>query len=415
MVFSLKPILSLSSRGGNRRLLMIVGGLVTVLLITFGISSIHHKEIPKSDAGKAKAVNALPGGLNSDPMQDDLRSADLRDQAHKAQQAGASWSPDLPPGVATKPTPQAPTPTAPQEVGLGEDTTMAKRAVTAHHQPYVTPAPPQQPVPTQMAYIPPQGPPSDAQKGAISRYDRAINDLANQIQGRPLVTEIVYDSADREGMREETTGKGGKTTARPSTESAASLNSKIVANQVLIPAGRGIFAHTVSATNSDLGGGIVLEADTGPLAHDRMIASVSRAGDHLNRLLVKVDKVEHQGQELSVQGVVVAPDTIEAAVASSVDQLYFQRFVLPAAAAFVQGLGQALEMTSNTVGSVGALGNVNYVQSLNFPQQLGVAAGQAASQVNSALMQQTPTGPRINLAANVSVGVIFMTNVTTKP
>ncbi|WP_264996412.1 DotG/IcmE/VirB10 family protein, partial [Kozakia baliensis] len=183
------------------------------------------------------------------------------------------------------------------------------------------------------------------------------------------------------------------------------------APRVLIPAGRGIFAHTVTATNSDLSGQIVLEADSGPVAGDRMIASVARAGGHMNRLVLTVQSIEHQGQTLPVQGVVVAPDTMEAAVASSVDQLYLQRFVLPAAAAFVQGLGTALEMTSNTVGSIGGLGNVNYVQKLNFPQQLGVAAGAAASQVNSSMMQQMPTQPRINMAANVNVGVMFLKNV----
>lgn len=134
----------------------------------------------------------------------------------------------------------------------------------------------------------------------------------------------------------------------------------------------------------------------------------------MNRLVLAVRSVMHKGQTLSVTGMVVAPRTMEAAVASSVDQLYVERFLLPGAAAFVQGLGSALETTSNTVGSIGGLGNVNYVERLNFPQQLGVAAGQAASQINSALMQQMPTQPRVNLAANVSVGVVFTANVTAK-
>ncbi|WP_239029887.1 DotG/IcmE/VirB10 family protein [Novacetimonas pomaceti] len=235
-------------------------------------------------------------------------------------------------------------------------------------------------------------------------------DLAGRLDGRFPVTNVLYEKT--ETGREQTK----KPAVSPSITSAATANSQTALSRVLVPAGRGIYAHTVSATNSDLGGEIILEADSGPLAGDRMKASVRRAGGHLNRLVVRVDQVFHKNDPtpIQVEGMVVAPDTMEAAVASSVDQLYVERFVLPAAAAFVQGLGQAIEMTSNTTGSIGALGNVNYVQSLNFPQQLGVAAGAAASQVNSALMQQMPTQPRVNLAAQVSVGVIFMSDVVMK-
>ena len=44
----------------------------------------------------------------------------------------------------------------------------------------------------------------------------------------------------------------------------------------------------------------------------------------------------------------VAPDSMEEAVATSIDQHYLERFVLPAAAAFVQGLGQAAVRMSNS-------------------------------------------------------------------
>ncbi|CAM2924099.1 type IV secretion protein DotG [Komagataeibacter xylinus] len=410
MKLKFRQVFSQASRGGNRRLFAIIGGVATLLGITLFVSSIHHKELPRSDPGRPPAANPLPGGLNSNPRQQALREDEIRDEAKHAQTSGQSYSPDIAPGTPTHPSHQPPQLAVAQEVGSGDeaDPAMAKPAAPpAPHAPYVVPSVPVVPVQTDPGFraAVPRDP--QQQKDAFARYRRAIMDLSGRLNGRLPVTDVMYEQAEMTGTRKK------EVAAAPAPSSAATANSQRTSPRVLVPAGRGIFAHTVSATNSDLGGEIILEADSGPLAGDRMKASVRRAGGHLNRLVVHVEQVFHKAEPkpIDVDGVVVAPDTMEAAVASSVDQLYLERFVLPAAAAFVQGLGQAIEMTSNTTGSIGALGNVNYVQSLNFPQQIGVAAGAAASQVNSALTQQMPTQPRVNLAAQVSVGVIFMSPV----
>jgi intracellular multiplication protein IcmE len=112
---------------------------------------------------------------------------------------------------------------------------------------------------------------------------------------------------------------------------------------------------------------------------------------------------------------VIAPDTMEATVATGVDQHYLARFVLPAAAAFVQGLGQAIETTSNTTAVLSPFGGATTTTSLNLPKQLGIAAGVAASNIGATINQAAPKGPTITLDANVSVGVIFLANVTYEP
>lgn len=405
-----RQIFSQASRGGNRRLLAIICGVATLLSTTLIVSSIRHKELPRSDSGKPQAANPLPGGLNSNPRQQALREDQIQDEAKHAQISGQSYSPDIAPGTATHPSHKPPQLAVAQEVGAGDEPNpaMAKPPTApAPHVPYVVPSAPVVAVQTDPGFR--SDIPRDAQqqKDAFARYRRAIMDLSGRLNGRLPVTDVMYEQAEMKNTRKK------EFAAPPTPSSAATANSQSTSPRVLLPAGRGIFAHTVSATNSDLGGEIILEADSGPLAGDRMKASVRRAGGHLNRLVLRVEQVFHKNapKPIDVEGMVVAPDTMEAAVASSVDQLYLERFVLPAAAAFVQGLGQAIEMTSNTTGSIGALGNVNYVQSLNFPQQLGVAAGAAASQVNSALTQQMPTQARVNLASQVSVGVIFMSPI----
>ncbi|AOX18424.1 DotG/IcmE/VirB10 family protein [Kozakia baliensis] len=403
MAFKLKSPFTQAAAGGHRRILTLLGVaiLAVTLVLVFSLRN-SKREDPQSIAGTTPAVNPLPGGTNTDPRQDALRQQDMADASARAAKSGASYTPDIAPGASSKPP-------GGTEVGTDADAGMAKRLPADTASPSVNTPPPPAPVPTAPAYA--AAPvDQDAVKQHAKLYAAALQNLKDGLAGRPPVTSIMYSVKEMTAARAAQQGhaEGNKSGTVPSQ---AATGSVVAAPRVLIPAGRGIFAHTVTATNSDLSGQIVLEADSGPVAGDRMIASVARAGGHMNRLVLTVQSIEHQGQTLPVQGVVVAPDTMEAAVASSVDQLYLQRFVLPAAAAFVQGLGTALEMTSNTVGSIGGLGNVNYVQKLNFPQQLGVAAGAAASQVNSSMMQQMPTQPRINMAANVNVGVMFLKNV----
>jgi len=192
------------------------------------------------------------------------------------------------------------------------------------------------------------------------------------------------------------------------TTHTASHQAPADPGEVLIPAGRGVYAHPILAVNSDASSPVVLQADTGPIAGDRMTGTFARQND---RLVIHVNMVVHEGQSIGVDGLVIAPDTMEASVASGVDEHYVSRIILPAAAAFVQGLGQAIATTSNTAAVISPFGGITTATNLNFQQQLGVAAGTAAGQIGSVLNQQAPKGPTVTLDANVAVGVMFLTPV----
>jgi intracellular multiplication protein IcmE len=143
-----------------------------------------------------------------------------------------------------------------------------------------------------------------------------------------------------------------------------------------------------------------------------MIGSFSKSAD--DRLVVHVTAVEHHGKAIEVAGLVVAPGSMETSVASSIDEHYIERFALPAAAAFVQGLGQAA-MMSNTTTAVTPYGGVTSTMGpMTVAQQGWIGAGAAAQAVGSALGAATPKGPTAHLDADVSVGVMFLENVVLK-
>ena len=405
-----------SGYAGPRRFL-VIGGIATVVLGAIVVVSFSGATPPpQSLTARMPGVNPLPGGLNSTPNQDKLSLLTNQEQADQAAQQGRSYSPPIPASHPTTPavvppwTPQAqpvsarmPDPNASLRVVVPPPRVVAPEV-------HYTADPAVRPV--ALTYPQQQIDPNEQK-----HYDDAVNRLLRGWNGQVPRTDVVLQPAQANGADATSAGgprAGGFSFDRDSS-SAGGGSGQGSRGRLIMPAGRGVFAHTVLAVDSDGSGPIVLQADSGPLAGDRMIGTFAKAGGNnvpSDRLVVRVNSVEHQGRSIAVDAIVTAPDTMETTVASSVDEHYLSRFVLPAAAAFVQGLGTALATTSNTVGVLSPLGGTSFATQLNFPQQLGVGAGVAAGQVASTLQQQAPRGPTIHLAANANVGVMFLADVT---
>ena len=362
-----------------------------------------------------KQVDALPGGLHSTPEQDALAKLADTQHAEHAMASGASYTPPLAPSAVVvaapstvvPPSAPAPPPPRPQFVRHA-----APAPVVTVDDPVFPPqtigAPQTAPTP---APVPPQTVTVTANPQAVAAYSKEIGDLFSQWGGRAPETDVVMPPPATPSGAPAPAGQAGGAAAQAS-DPASSVTPVSTAAQpaatVLIPAGRGIYAHPILALSSDQTSPVVMQADSGPIAGDRMIGSFERQND---RLVIHISSIVHQGQTIGCDGVVVAPDTMEASVATGVDEHYMSRIILPAAAAFVQGLGQALATTSNSTAVLSPFGGATTTTNLNFHQQLGVAAGAAAGQIGSVLNQDAPKGPTVTLDANVGVGVMFLSDV----
>jgi len=409
-----------AGRGGPGRLVAIGGVLACMAGGAFLLSVRHGSGPPISRVAKMKPGNLLPGGTHGTPAQDALQRKDSQEKARAAQEAHKSYTPPIPSSTAF-------TGPLPAEVGMrapvASDVARAKPmppppAIVTPAAPPFTPA--ERPVfdhasgeneingarVTKIAAgdVESDETPEEA-KSAREQRQKAIGDLVHSWSSRPPQTTVVIEPTslkqgadDPPALANRVGGKGA--------------DSGVTGEKVLVPAGRGIYAHTVLAVDSDTNGPIVLEADTGPISGDRMIGTFSKSG--LDRLIVKVETVEHHGKSLEANGVVTAPDSMETAVASSIDQHYVERFVLPAAAAFVSDLGQAVAL-SNATSTVSPFGGTTQTFGpLSFKQQAMMAGGAAAAAVSNAMTASVPKGPTVHLAANVSVGVMFLSNLTVK-
>jgi intracellular multiplication protein IcmE len=388
-------ILNAAGNAGPRRLIVLAAAAVAVLTLVAVVAMRGgHKSAPSHDT-RLKPVDPLPGGLHSTPEQDALAHQADGGRAQDALQQGISFTPPMMPSVKVLP----PAPEV-EKAAPPADTVSHSPAFTgrATHISFPATAAPAPLIDTAAG--------NANTRAAETAYSKAIGDLFSQWSGRMPRTDIVLPAAGNGVSGNGADPPSPATSDRPAPPAPAVLRADPA--EILIPAGRGVYAHPILAVNSDATSPVVLQADTGPIAGDRMIGTFAKQA---NRLVIHISTVIHQGQSINTDGVVVAPETMEAGVASGVDQHYLARFLLPAAAAFVQGLGQAIATTSNTATVLSPLGGAAYATHLNLNQQFGVAAGAAAGQIGTVLVQAAPKGPTISLDANVAVGVMFLSNV----
>ncbi len=410
-------VLNASGSAGPRRLAMLGVGAIGLLAVVLVIV-LSGRDVPTvSRDARLKAIDPLPGGLHSTPEQDALALAATDEQARRALDKGVSYTPAMAPSQPAQPLPppaeHVPPPQAPQAVGrpvapaprvaapvVAQGFPAPARAATIE----ITPEP--QLRPTTVAATPAE---IQAQQQS---YTNQINGMFSQWGGRIPRTDIVLPVTGHDGddpnASASTSAPGVNTRTRDAGSAIPASSRSEDAGRVLVPAGRGVYAHPVLALNSDETSPAVFQADSGPLAGDRLIGSFAKQA---NRLVIHISSIIHQGEQISCDGVVIAPDTMEAALASGVDEHYVSRFLLPAAAAFIAGLGQAIEQTTNSVAVLSPFGGATTTNHLNIQQQLGVAGGVAAAQLGSIINQEAPKGPTITLEPNVAVGIMFLSNV----
>ncbi len=395
-----KGVFSGASGAGPRR----IAGVGAVGVVLLGGSAVlllaeHHKATTTTVAA-APHADPLPGGAHSNPEYE----RDVKEQSQfenaRAQENGNSYVSPMAGHIETPaPTPElAPLAARPIPVSAHSLSTQANPFQAA--RPLVaTPV---------LATV--QAPKIDLNQEKA--YGAAMRGLFESMGGVAPAIEVVEPPA----AITDTTGQGANdgqpvrdaANRLPGSSSSDPTMARQLPKRVLISAGKAIYGLNKLAVSSDQNGPVVVTAESGPIAGDEMIGSFQTKG---NRLVVVLQSLTlANGQQESINALVISPDSMETAVASSVDQHYVARFALPVAAAFVQGLGQAIA-ESNTTSQVSALGGVTAFTHLNTGQVLGVAAGTAGQQAGQVLAKMAPTGPTVKLAAGANVGVIFLSDL----
>jgi len=174
---------------------------------------------------------------------------------------------------------------------------------------------------------------------------------------------------------------------------------------ILIPAGQINYGQILIEANSDVPGPVLAQLVSGPLAGARLIGTFTTTEEHLT---LSFNSIVIDGINQPVQAIAIDPGTTLPGVASEVDNRYFQRVMLPAAARFLEGIGAAIAEDTQTTVTVQGDTVIEQQNALDFEQELGRGVQEGFSEIAD-FMDDEANGvqPLIRVAKGTAIGIFF--------
>lgn len=243
--------------------------------------------------------------------------------------------------------------------------------------------------------------------GAMSKQMGSI--LKNQEPKGPqykLITDVKAFRKEQEDEAE----KLAKAAADSADRSKAEKDQQEQVIDILQPAGQIVYAQLINQANSDAPGPVLAEISSGPLAGSRALGSFKALDENL---VLTFDTVVIDGVSYPMQGVALDPKTANPGIASDVDHRYFSRVILPAAAAFIEGMGSAIADSGNTNVTVDGSTVISQGKDLNTKEELFKGIEEAASKAGDVIDDQAKNKkPLITVNAGTPIGLLFIDPVT---
>jgi intracellular multiplication protein IcmE len=179
--------------------------------------------------------------------------------------------------------------------------------------------------------------------------------------------------------------------------------------RIIVPAGTVSYAQLLTEANSDVPGPILVQILSGPLAGARAVGAFKVTQDPY--LILTFTLADLKGKDYQINALALDPDTTLGGMATDVDERYFTRILLPAAAGFMQGFGSALGQGSS---SLVTNGTTTIVQQSSKGISEGAFQGlaQAGQSMGQFFQNQAnQTQPLVRVAAGTPMGLFFVTSV----
>lgn len=185
--------------------------------------------------------------------------------------------------------------------------------------------------------------------------------------------------------------------------------------EILVPAGTIEYAQLVTEANTDAPGPVMAQIQSGPLKGARVLGSFQATEEYLtlNFNMVVLDGVSQQ-----VTAVALDPGTTLPGMATDIDRRYFKRIVLPAAAAFVEGLAEAIANSeSTTVTIIGdSVSQTTSTGDQGSDESVASGIEEAGATLSQIIGEEASrTRPMLKIRAGTAIGVLFLTPVLEEP
>src|ERR1043166_1840092 len=170
------------------------------------------------------------------------------------------------------------------------------------------------------------------------------------------------------------------------------------------------YGQMLMEANSDAPGPILAEILSGPFTGGRAIGQFEVTRDYL---VIHFTKISYRKHDYNADILAVDPNTTLGALVTEKDSRYFSRVVLPTAAAFLEGFGQALSSPHHP--RVNGNGDVLVLDQGRQGIQEGLYRGLSESMgtVGGFFREEAAaTKPLVRVAVGTPMGLFFVNGVT---
>lgn len=180
---------------------------------------------------------------------------------------------------------------------------------------------------------------------------------------------------------------------------------------IIVPAGTVEYAQLLTEANSDTPGPILAQVVSGPLSGSRMLGTFAVENDEY--LVLKFNTIVIDGIGHSIDALALDPETTTPGLVTDIDNRYFSRVILPAAASFIEGIGGAIAETGGTNISVSGENVTSSEEDLNTREEIAKGVEKAATKIGELLDERAQSiKPLVRVEAGTPMGILFVEPVT---
>lgn len=191
---------------------------------------------------------------------------------------------------------------------------------------------------------------------------------------------------------------------------AGTVDDAEIGEITLLPAGEIVYAQLITEANSDVPGPILATIPAGPLKGSRVLGGFDVAGNYLT---LTFDTIVIDDISYSINAVALDPNTSLSGLATDVNHHYFQRIVLPAAAAFIEGAADAISESGLTTITISGDTATTDQQETDDEQEIASGISEAGSELSELLDDiNDDIETTVIVAAGTPMGLLFTEAVT---
>lgn len=193
-------------------------------------------------------------------------------------------------------------------------------------------------------------------------------------------------------------------------QTASAAQTAAVAPKILIPAAKIEYGQLIIEANSDAPGPVLAMIGSGKLSGSRLLGSFQKTDRYLTLNFTQL--VTKKGESIPVQAIAIDPGSTLPGVVTEIDHRYFERYIIPAAAKFISGVGSALAETQ-TATTQSDSSTTTSSNDPDFSEAIAEGISESFDGVADALDDQaSKVQVMIRVAAGTPIGILFTQAVT---